>query len=36
VLTMYDGSHADGKQTLKAIFEKLLRGLPIGPHTRYR
>jgi hypothetical protein len=28
VLTMYDGSHAYGKQTLKVIFQKLLRGLP--------
>jgi hypothetical protein len=35
VLTMYDGSHAYGKQTLKVIFQKLLRGLPTGPHTRY-
>jgi hypothetical protein len=35
VLTMYDGSHAYGKQTLKAIFHKLLRGLPTGPHTHY-
>ncbi len=35
VLTMYDGSHAYGKQTLKVIFRKLLRGLPTGPHTRY-
>jgi hypothetical protein len=36
VLTMYDGSHAYGKQTLKVIFQKLLRRLPTGPHTRYR
>ncbi len=35
VLTMYDGSHAYGKQTLKVIFHKLLSGLPTGPHTRY-
>jgi hypothetical protein len=35
VLTMYDGSHAYGKQTLKVIFRKLLRGLPTGPHARY-
>jgi Beta-lactamase enzyme family len=27
VLTMHDGSHAYGKQTLKVIFQKLLRGL---------
>jgi hypothetical protein len=36
VLTMYDGSHTYGKQTLKAIFHKLLIGLPTGRHTRYR
>jgi hypothetical protein len=35
VLTMHDGSHAYGKQTLKVIFRKLLRGLPTGPHTIY-
>lgn len=35
VLTMHDGSHAYGKQTLKVIFRKLLRGLPTGPHTVY-
>ena len=28
VLTMYDGSHAYGKQTLRAIFSRLLRGFP--------
>jgi protein MpaA len=28
VLTMYDGSHAYGKATLKAIFARLLRGFP--------
>jgi hypothetical protein len=28
VLTMHDGSHAYGKDTLKGIFERLLRGLP--------
>jgi hypothetical protein len=28
VLTMYDGSHAYGKDTLKGIFQCLLRGLP--------
>jgi Beta-lactamase enzyme family len=28
VLTMYDGSHAYGKETLKGIFARLLRGLP--------
>jgi beta-lactamase class A len=41
VLTMYDGSHAYGKATLKGIFQRLLRGLPdhpspldSTPHTR--
>jgi Beta-lactamase enzyme family len=34
VLTMYDGSHAYGKTTLKGIFERLLRGLPEHPWTR--
>lgn len=28
VLTMYDGSHAYGKQTLHGIFSRLLRGFP--------
>jgi beta-lactamase class A len=28
VLTMYDGSHPYGKQTLKGIFGRLLRGFP--------
>jgi hypothetical protein len=36
VLTMYDGSHDNGKQTLKVIFEKLLKGLPLAHHRRYR
>jgi hypothetical protein len=35
VLTMHDGSHAYGKQTLKVIFHDLLRGLPTGRHSRY-
>jgi beta-lactamase class A len=35
VLTMHDGSHAYGKQTLKIIFHDLLKGLPTGPHSRY-
>ncbi len=30
VLTMYDGSHPYGKDTLKGIFARLLRGLPSG------
>ena len=34
VLTMYDGSHAYGKATLKGIFERLLRGLPTGERRR--
>jgi Beta-lactamase enzyme family len=33
VLTMYDGSHPYGKQTLKGIFGRLLRGFPDG-YTR--
>jgi Beta-lactamase enzyme family len=36
VLTMHDDSHAYGKQTLKAIFKRLLKGLPTGSHGRYR
>jgi hypothetical protein len=36
VLTMYDGSHGYGKQTLAGIFRRLLRGLPTGQGTRYR
>lgn len=35
VLTMYDGSHAYGKETLKVIFQKLLKGLPLAHHRRY-
>jgi hypothetical protein len=35
VLTMNDDSHAYGKQTLKVIFHKLLKGLPTGLHSRY-
>jgi Beta-lactamase enzyme family len=35
VLTMHDGSHEYGKETLKMIFRRLLTGLPTGPHTRY-
>jgi beta-lactamase class A len=34
VLTMHDGSHAYGKDTLKGIFARLLRGLPTGRHAR--
>jgi beta-lactamase class A len=34
VLTMYDGSHAYGKATLKGIFERLLRGFPDHQWTR--
>jgi Beta-lactamase enzyme family len=35
VLTMYDGSHDYGKETLRQVFHILLRGLPTGVHTRY-
>lgn len=36
VLTMNDGSHAYGKDTLRGMFQQLLKGLPTGPHSRYR
>jgi Beta-lactamase enzyme family len=36
VLTMYDGSHEYGKETLEGIFSRLLRGLPTGAHERQR
>jgi beta-lactamase class A len=36
VLTMHDGSHPYGKQTLAGIFHRLLRGLPTGRRSRYR
>ena len=36
VLTMHDGSHDYGKETLREIFRRLLRSLPTGKHTRYR
>ncbi len=36
VLTMYDGSHAYGKATLRGIFARLLRGLPTGRAKRHR
>jgi Beta-lactamase enzyme family len=36
VLSMDDGSHAYGKQTLKVIFRDLLRGLPTGQHGRHQ
>jgi hypothetical protein len=35
VLTMYDGSHDYGKETLREMFHILLRHLPTGRHTRY-
>jgi Beta-lactamase enzyme family len=35
VLTMYDGSHDYGKDTLKGIFERLLHGFP-QPRKRHR
>jgi Beta-lactamase enzyme family len=34
VLTMHDGSHAYGKDTLRGIFARLLRGLPTGQRRR--
>ena len=34
VLTMDDGSHAYGKATLRAMFARLLRGLPTGASRR--
>jgi hypothetical protein len=34
VLTMDDGSHAYGKDTLKGMFSRLLRGLPTGATKR--
>jgi hypothetical protein len=34
VLTMYDGSHPYGKQTLKGVFARLLRGFPTRFSTR--
>jgi beta-lactamase class A len=36
VLTMNDGSHGYGKQTLAGIFHRLLLGLPTGRRSRYR
>jgi hypothetical protein len=35
VLTMDDGSHDYGKQTLREVFAKLLTGLPTGARSRY-
>jgi hypothetical protein len=34
VLTMHDGSHAYGKDTLRGIFERLLHRFPKGPRSR--
>jgi hypothetical protein len=34
VLTMFDGSHEYGKETLKGIFSELLRGFPQGRRSR--
>ncbi|MGI8506686.1 MAG: hypothetical protein ACR2MK_07750 [Solirubrobacteraceae bacterium] len=34
VLTMYDGSHPYGKQTLKGIFARLLAHFPTGFSAR--
>jgi hypothetical protein len=36
VLTMDDGSHDYGKETLREMFHILLRRLPTGTRTRYR
>jgi Beta-lactamase enzyme family len=36
VLTMHDGSHAYGKDTLRGIFSRLLRGFPTGAVTHRR
>jgi hypothetical protein len=36
VLTMHDGSHAYGKDTLKGIFARLLRGLPTVRPSKQR
>jgi hypothetical protein len=36
VLTMHDGSHAYGKETLRGIFSRLLRGFPKGVRSRRR
>jgi Beta-lactamase enzyme family len=35
-LTMYDGSHEYGKETLRGIFERLLERLPTGARKRGR
>jgi hypothetical protein len=35
VLTMDDGTHPYGKDTLKGMFARLLRGLPTGAHRRH-
>ena len=34
VLTMYDGSHPYGKETLRGIFARLLRGFPTAKRSR--
>lgn len=34
VFTQFDPYHAYGKQTLRGVFARLLRGLPSGPPTR--
>jgi hypothetical protein len=36
VLTMHDGSHAYGKDTLKGIFTRLIRGLPTTEARKHR
>jgi hypothetical protein len=36
VLSMYDGSHAYGKETLRGMFSRLLKGFPTGETKRRR
>jgi hypothetical protein len=36
VLTMFDGSHPYGKETLRGIFSRLLRGFPTAAHINWR
>jgi hypothetical protein len=36
VLTMNDGSHDYGKETLREVFRRLLQGVPTGRRTSYR
>jgi hypothetical protein len=36
VMTLNDGTHEYGKETLRGIFARLLKGLPTGAHARRR